>query len=104
MQTPYAKAADFFGRAYLQQGEAADFQEYEDQASTAPASNSLRLQNPTIGAVPPSLTGSDQSERDADAFMTGVKDSLLEQAREKKRPTNGRMQLRASGGVNTAVQ
>jgi hypothetical protein len=36
--------------------------------------------------------------------MTGVKESLLEQAKEKKRPTNGRMQLRASGGVNTAVQ
>lgn len=104
MQTPYFKAADFFGRAYLEQGSAADFQEAEDRAGTAPSAANIRLQNPTIGSIPPSLYGAEQGEQDADAFMSGVKESLLEQAKEKKRPTNGHMQLRASGGVNTAVK
>lgn len=103
MQSPYGRAADFFGQAYRQQSEAADYQDYEDDTVNASAATNLRLQNPTIGAVPPTLHGNSQEEADSDAFMRGFKDSMLEEARQKKRPSNGRTQLRASGGVNAAV-
>jgi hypothetical protein len=103
MQSPYARAAEFFGRAFNEQERASAYQEYDNDINASRPVNDVRLQNPTIGSVPPSVFGAPQQEDDADSFMTGVKDSLLEQAREKKRPSNGRMQLRASGGVNTAV-
>ena len=103
MQTPFGRAAEFFGQAYRQQGEAAEYQDRSDDSMRGSYSSNLRLDNPTIGSVPPSLTGNERAEADEDAFMTGFKDSLLDLAQEKKRTTNGKTQLRASGGVNTAV-
>ena len=103
MQNPYARAADFFGRAFSEQEQASAYQEYDNSINASRPVNDVRLQNPTIGAVPPSLFGAEQEEADADSFMSGVKDSLLAQARSKKRPTNGETELRASGGVNTAA-
>lgn len=103
MPTPYSKAADFFGRAFLEQGIAADEQEAADRETTVPAVSDLRLQTPTVGAVPASLRALNKDSQDSDAFMENMKESLLDEARDRKRPTNGHMQLRASGGVNTAV-
>lgn len=104
MRTPFGQAANFFGRAYADQEEAALAQDTDDSRFDTSPDSDLRFENPNIGAVPPSLTGRPSSESSADNYVRGMKESLLETAREKRRPTNGNPAFRASGGVNTAVQ
>lgn len=103
MRSPFTNAADFFGRAFADQEQAADMQEYEDTAYDSPEEYNLRLQSPTIGAVPPALAGRPAAEDAADNYVRGMKEELLEQARNRKRPTEGGAPMRASGGVNMAV-
>lgn len=104
MLSPFSQAADFFGRAYADQEEAAKFQNYSNKQYDSPSQYNLRLNSSTIGAVPPSATAGSMGEDEFGGFMEDVKESLLESAREKRRPTNGDPALRASGGVNTAVK
>lgn len=104
MLSPFSQAADFFGRAYADQEQAAKFQDYEDKRYDAPSQYNLRLENPTIGAVPPSAMTGVSEEGDTESYVEDVKDSLLERAKERKRPTDGDPAMRASGGFNTAVK
>lgn len=104
MRSPFGQAADFFGRAYADQEQAAQYQDFEDDRFDSPGGYNLRLQNPTIGATPPSMVGDTTAEDNADNYVRGMKEALLESAREKRRPTNGDVAFRASGGINTAVK
>jgi hypothetical protein len=54
--------------------------------------------------MPPALTGNPSAEDEMDNYVRGMKESLLEEARAKRRPTNGDSAVRASGGINTAVK
>lgn len=103
MRSPFSNAADFFGRALADQEQAASIQEYEDTAYDSPTEYNLRLQSPTIGAVPPALAGRPAAEDAADNYVRGMKEELLREARSRRRPTDGGTPVRASGGVNTAV-
>jgi hypothetical protein len=103
MLSPFGQAADFFGRAYADQEEAAKFQDYVDGQYKSPSQYNLKLQSSTIGAVPPSAVAP-SSDDETEGYVRGMKESLLERAREKRRPTNGDTAFRASGGVNTAVK
>lgn len=103
MRSPFSNAADFFGRALSEQEQAADMQEYADNAYDSPTEYNLRMQSPTIGAVPPALVGRPSAEDAADNYVRGMKEELLEEARKRQRPTNDGAPMRASGGVNTAV-
>lgn len=104
MRSPFNQAADFFGRAFADQEQAAGAQEYSDTTYDSPSQYNLRLQSPTIGAMPPALTGNPAAEDEMDNYVRGMKEALLEEARAKRRPTNGDTAVRASGGINTAVK
>lgn len=104
MRTPFGQAAAFFDRAYSDQEQAAEMQQYADEAYGSPSEYNLRLTNPTIGSVPPSLSGASGEQAAMDNYVEGMKDELLETAKERKRPTNGDVAYRASGGINTAVR
>lgn len=104
MRSPFGQAADFFGRAYADQEQAALYQDSDDSRFDSPTEYNLRLQSPTIGATPPSAVGDTAAENDADNYVRGMKETLLASAREKRRPTNGDIAFRASGGINTAVK
>jgi len=104
MRAPFGQAADFFGRAYAFQEQAAQDQAYADSKYDTPDEYNLQLQSQTIGMTPPSAVGDYEAEKEEDSYMRGMKDELLETARQKKRPTNGDTAMRASGGINTAVK
>jgi hypothetical protein len=104
MRTPFGQAANFFGRAYADQEEAAYMQDTDDSRFDMSPESDLRIQNPNVGSVPPSLTKRYSGENYVNNYVRGMKESLLETAREKRRPTNGDVALRASGGINTAVK
>lgn len=104
MRSPFGQAADFFGRAYVDQEQAALYQDSEDDRFESPSGYNLRLQSPTIGATPPSVVGDTTAEDNVDDYVRGMKEDLLASAREKRRPTNGDVAFRASGGINTAVK
>lgn len=103
MRSPYTQAADFFGRAFQEQEGAADYQEATDGSYDSQGMGNIRTSNPTIGSLPPSLFGNEEAEQDADSYMEGVKDSLIEEAKARRRPTGNGIAHRASGGINTAV-
>lgn len=104
MRSPFEQAANFFGSAFANQEQAADGQEYFKTAYDSPSQYNLRLQSPTIGAMPPALTGNPEAEDEMDNYVRGMKEALLDEARARRRPTNGDNALRASGGINTAVK
>jgi hypothetical protein len=104
MRTPFGRAAEFFDRAYSDQSQAAEMQEYADSRNDSPSTYNLRLDNPTIGAVPPDLVGNPAEQAEMDNYVRGMKDELIETAKEKRRPTNGEVAYRPTGGVNTAVK
>lgn len=102
--SPFSKASAFFGAAYNDmerasqaqeriQGEGMDDVQYDANYDT----DYMR------GAVPPQMGpyGEDQGPA---SDVEDMKREMLDKAREKQRPSNGSLILRAGGGTNPAIK
>ena len=101
---PYSRAADFFGRSYSDQNAAAVRQEKDTERTSDDAEINPYSTNLTIGAVPPSVNEPGGEQADINDYVTDVKEDLISKAQAKRRPTNGELAYRASGGINYAVK
>lgn len=104
MNTPYGQASQFFGSAFNNMAKASKDQAemqgrgFDDVKYGAKYDDSYME-----GDVPPQ-TGSYGTDQGPMADTESVKEELLAAAREKRRPSNGSMAMRAGGGINYAVQ
>lgn len=100
----FGSAGKYFDKAYAAQTQAAAMQKantsrISDDAEINPYSASLN-----IGSVPPNVNEAGTEQGDINDYVSDVKEDLLSQAKEKRRPVNGGEKVfRAGGGINTAV-
>jgi hypothetical protein len=99
----FGAAGNYFDKAFAAQTQAAAMQKartsgLSDDAEINPYSTSL-----TIGAIPPNVNQAGTEQGEINDYVSDVKEDLLSQAKEKRRPVNGGLTERASGGINTAV-
>jgi len=103
MANSFGAAGNYFDKAFAAQTQAAAMQKartsgMSDDAEINPYSTSL-----TIGAVPPDVNRAGTEQGEINDYISDVKEDLLSQAKERRRPVNGGSAQRATGGVNTAV-
>lgn len=100
----FGSAGKYFDKAYAAQTQAAAMQKantsrMSDDAEINPYSASLN-----IGSVPPNVNEAGTEQGEINDYVSDVKEDLLSQAKEKRRPVNGGEKVfRAGGGINTAV-
>lgn len=101
---PYAQASKFFGSAFNAMEQASENQAREQGAGFDDSRYGADTdENYLYGSVPPQMGpyGEDQGPV---TDVNSVKEDLLSAARERKRPSNGHISIRAGGGINPAVK
>jgi hypothetical protein len=104
MANYYDAAGQFFDKAYASQSLAAAAQRqkserYDDDADINPYSTALHT-----GSVPPDVNQGGTQQGEINNYITDVKEDLISQAKEKRRPVDGEPAYRAGGGINYAVK
>lgn len=102
--SPFGRASEFFGAAFNDMERASEMQEriqgtgMDDTRYDAGYDTSYMQ-----GAVPPQSGPYGQDQGPADNLET-LKRELLSSARDRRRPSNGSLVIRAGGGYNPAVK
>lgn len=102
--SPFGRASEFFGAAFNDMERASEMQEriqspgMDDTRYRSDYDNSYMQ-----GAVPPQSGPYGQDQGPADN-LESLKRDLLSAARERRRPSNGSLVIRAGGGYNPAVK
>jgi hypothetical protein len=103
-QSPFGKASEFFGAAFNDMERASDMQERIQGTGIRDARYGADYDTSSMqGAVPPQSGpyGEDQGPADD---LENLKRDLLSAARERRRPSDGSLVIRAGGGYNPAVK
>lgn len=102
--SPFDRAGQFFGTAFNDLEQASDAQARQQGAGVDNARFSANYdQNYLFGSVPPQM-GPYGENQSTTPNVESVKEDLLSAARERRRPTNGHISIRAGGGINPAVK
>lgn len=103
-QSPFGRASEFFGAAYNDMERASQMQERIQGNGMDDAQYDANYDTSYMrGAVPPQMGpyGEDQGPA---ADVEDMKREMLNKAREKQRPSNGSLIVRAGGGSNPAIK
>lgn len=103
MESPYGRAGQFFGTAFNDMAQASKKQtQMQGRGFDDAQYDSEYDQSYMEGSVPPQ-TGTYGTQQGPVDNIESVKEDLLSAAREKRRPTNGHVAVRAGGGINSAI-
>jgi hypothetical protein len=102
--SPFGRAGQFFGGAFNELERATEMQERIQGVGIGDSRYASTYDTEYMqGAVPPQ-TGPYGEQQGPAADVEDLKNELLQTAREKNRPSNGSMAVRAGGGANTAIR
>jgi len=102
--SPFGRASEFFGAAFNDMERASQMQERiqgtgMDDTRYDAGYDASYMQ----GAVPPK-SGPYGEDQGPAPDLESLKQDLLSAARERRRPSNGSLVIRAGGGYNTAIK
>lgn len=102
--SPFGKAGQFFGTAFNDLAQASNTQTKMQGRGFADAQYDSEYDDSYMeGDVAPQ-TGTFGVEQGPVDNVESVKEDLLSAAKERNRPTNGSVSVRAGGGINPAVR
>ena len=102
--SPFGRASEFFGAAFNDMERASEMQERIQGGGTTDAQYDANYDTDYMrGSVPPQMGpyGEDQGPA---SDVEDMKSEMLNKAREKQRPSDGSLILRAGGGTNPAIK
>lgn len=102
--SPFGKASQFFGTAFNDLAQASNMQTKMQGRGFADAQYDSEYDDSYMeGDVAPQ-TGTFGIQQGPVENIESVKEDLLSAAKERNRPTNGTVAIRAGGGINPAVR
>lgn len=103
-QSPFGRASEFFGAAFNDMERASQMQERIQGTGMDDARYGASYDSSYMQGAVPSQSGPYGEDQGPTDDLESLKRDLLSAARERRRPSDGSLVIRAGGGYNPAVK